>query len=160
VATTVDAELITALRTIGVAPDTYGPTVNTAASPRSVDVLGEGLAEALRPAQAHALVIWDTSDEAVLAHVVAFRLGVCVLRASELEGIIALDREVEPSARLVPLATCWSSRRLAAVRGVINSRGGRTVAVAAVLGSTALDEITDVPVVALVGTDRAAEFLS
>lgn len=157
-ATTVGAEAIAALRTIGVAPDAYGPTVNTAPSPRAVDVLGEGLAEALRPAQAHALVIWDTSDEAVLAHAVAFRLGVCVLRASELEGIIALDREVEPGARLVPLATCWTGRRLAALRGVIGARGGRTVAVAAVLGSAALDEL-DVPSVALVGPDQAAEFL-
>ncbi|WP_028927024.1 hypothetical protein [Pseudonocardia acaciae] len=148
-----------ALRTVGVASDTYGPTVNTALSPRAVDVLGEALADALRAVQPHALAIWDTSDEAVLAHAAAFRLGVCVLRASEVEGIITLDRDVDPDARLVPLATRWSGPRLSALRKVVTARGGRTVAVAAVLGSDALASVTDVPATALVDADSAAEFL-
>ncbi|MBO0849215.1 MAG: hypothetical protein J2P20_07125, partial [Pseudonocardia sp.] len=60
---------------------------------------------------------------------------------------------------LVPLATCWSARRLTVLRGVIAARSGQTVAVAAVLGSTALREL-DVPTAVLVGADQAGEFLS
>jgi hypothetical protein len=154
--TTAHSAVITALRTIGVTPDTYGPTLDTARSPRDVDVLGEGLAEEIRAAASPAaLVVWDTSDEAVLAHVVARYLGIGVLRAFEVEGLLGLDPDVGPGAPVALLATQWGERRLAILRKLVANRGGLTVAVAAALASPALDAVQDVPAVALASSDEA-----
>jgi hypothetical protein len=102
------------------------------------------------------LVVWDTSDEAVLAHAVARCLGVGVLRASEVEGRLGLDRDLEPGAPVVPLATQWVDRRLTTLRKLVENQGGRTVAVAAVLGSAALTAVRDVPTAALGTPDETA----
>jgi hypothetical protein len=162
VATTVNSAAIAALRTLGIAPDSYGPTINTARSPRDVDVVGGGLADEIRTRAAappRALVVWDTSDEAVLAHVAARRMEIGVLRASEVEGLLGLDRDLEPDAPVALLATQWSGRRLATLRRLIANRGGQIVAVAAVLDSPALAAVHDVPTVALVPSDDATTFL-
>jgi hypothetical protein len=162
VATTDNGPALTALRAVGIAPDTYGPTINTARSPRDVDVLGERLADAIRGGAAdppQALVVWDTSDEAVLAHAVARCLGVGVLRASEVEGRLGLDHDVEPGTPVVPMATQWVDRRLGTLRKLVENRGGRTVAVAAVLGSAALDAVRDVPTAVIGTADEASGLL-
>ncbi|TQM11791.1 hypothetical protein [Pseudonocardia kunmingensis] len=161
-ATTDNGPALTALRAVGIAPDTYGPTINTARSPRAVDVIGERLAGAIRgcavdPPQA--LLVWDTSDEAVLAHAVARCLDVGVLRASEVEGRLGLDRDLEPGTLVVPMATQWVDRRLATLRKLVDNRGGRTVAVAAVLGSAALAAARDVPTAAVGVLDEATGLL-
>jgi hypothetical protein len=163
VATTSRAAAIAALRSLGVAPDAYGPTVNTARSPRDVDVIGEGLADEFgtRAAAApQALVVWDTSDEAVLAHAVARRLGIGVLRASEDEGRLGLDRDLEPGTPVALLATRWDGRRLASLRKLVGSRGGEVVAVAAALDSGALADVRDVPTATLVAGDEAEGYFS
>ena len=162
-ATTGNAPAIAALNAVGVAPDSYGPTVNTARSPRDVEVIGERLADQIRglaiePPQA--LVVWDTSDEAVLAHVVARSLGVGVLRTSEVEGRLELDRHLEPGIPVVPMATQWVDRRLATLRKLLENRGGQTVAVAAVLGSATLAEVRNVPTAALGTLDETTGLLS
>ena len=162
-ATTVNAAAIAALRAVGVAPDTYGPTVNTARSPRDVDIVAEGLANEIRArtaAQPQALIVWDTSDEAVLAHAVARCLGIGVLRASEVEGMLGLDRDLESGVPVALLATQWGSQRLATLRKLISNRGGQTVAVAAALDSPALTAIRDIPTAALVTSDEATGFFS
>jgi hypothetical protein len=153
---------IAALRAVGIAPDTYGPTVNTARSPRDVDVIGERLADEVRhraAAPARSLVVWDTSDESVLAHAVARSLGTQVLRASEVEGRLGLDRDLERGAPVVLLATRWADRRLAALRKLVENRGGRTVVVAAVLDSPALAAVRDVPAAVLATADEATGLL-
>jgi adenine/guanine phosphoribosyltransferase-like PRPP-binding protein len=149
---------IAALRDIGVAPDTYGPSLNTAVSPGAVDIIAEALADSLSPTQPHAVVVWNTSDECVLAHAVARRLGVSVLRACEVEGLLSLDRDPPPDARLALLATQWSTRRLTALRNLVAARGGQSVAVAAALGSPALTSVRDLPVQAIVDATQTAEF--
>lgn len=150
--------LAAALRTLGVAEDTYGPTVNTARSPRAVDILGESLAESLRTVQATKLVVWNTCDEAVLVHSVAHHLSVGVSRASELEGVLSLNEDLGADARVVLLATQWSTQRLEIVRRLVTGEGGRIVAVAAVLSSETLAAVDDVPTVALLSADEAKEF--
>ena len=160
---TAHAAAIAALRALGVAPDAYGPNVNTARSPRDVDAIAEGLAHevgARSAAQPQALAIWDTSDEAVLAHAVARRLGIGVLRAFEVEGRLGLDRDLEPGMPVALLATQWDSRRLTSLRKLVSNRGGQTIAVTAALGSPALAEVRDVPTAALVTTDEAEAFFS
>ncbi|MHA6627110.1 hypothetical protein ACU61A_16880 [Pseudonocardia sichuanensis] len=161
-ATTDNGPALTALRAVGIAPDTYGPTVNTARSPRAVDVIGERLAGAISGCAVdppHALLVWDTSDEAVLAHAVARCLDVGVLRASEVEGRLGLDRDLEPGTLVVPMATQWVDRRLATLRKLVDNRGGRTVAVAAVLGSAALAAVRDVPTAEVGVLDEATGLL-
>ncbi|OLT08863.1 hypothetical protein BJF90_12110 [Pseudonocardia sp. CNS-004] len=157
-ATTTHSTVIAALRAVGVAEDAYGPTLNTARSPRDVDVLGARLAEEIRAVAAPtALVVWDTSDEAVLAHVVARSLDVGVLRAFEVEGILGLDPDIADGTPVALLATQWGERRLATLRTLVENRGGRTVAVAAALGSPALSAVPDVPAVSLAGADEATD---
>jgi hypothetical protein len=163
VATTVNAAPIAALRAVGVAPDTHGPTVNTARSPRDVDIVAEGLANDIRAriaAQPQALIVWDTSQEMVLARGAARCLGIEVLRASEVEGMLGLDRDLEYGVPVALLATQWSSQRLATLRKLISNRGGQTVAVAAALDSPPLTAERDVPTAALVTSDEATGFFS
>lgn len=149
---------VDALRTLGVAQDTYGRTVNTARSPGHVDVLGEALAEALRTAQPDTLVVWDTCDEAVLVHSVAHYLRAGVSRVTEMEGIVSVGETVTSAARIALLATQWSEPRLATLRRVVAGAGSETVAVAAVLPSEALAAVSDVRTVALLSADEAKEF--
>lgn len=146
-----------ALKTLGVAEDTYGPTVNTARSPEAVDVLGESLAESLRTVQAAKLAVWNTSDEAVLVHSVAHYLSVGVSRASEIEGVLSLNEDLGAGTRVVLLATQWSRQRLEILRRLVTSAGGRPVAVAAVLSSEALAAVDDVRTIALLSADEAKE---
>lgn len=147
-----------AVRTLGVAQDTYGRTVNTARSPRHVDALGEALAEALRPARPDTLVVWNTCDEAVLVHAVAHHLHTGVSRVTDMEGIVSVDEAVTSAARIVLLATQWSEPMLATLRRVVAGADGETVAVAAVLPSQALAAVADVRTVALLSADEAKEF--
>jgi len=155
VAPTAHSAVIAALRAVGVAPDAYGPTLNTAQSPRDVDVVGEGMAAQIRAVAAPAaLVVWDTSDEAVLAHVVARNLDVGVLRAFEVEGLLRVSPDIPAGAPVALLATQWSERRLANLRTLVANRGGQTVAVAAALTSPALAAVTDVPTTALADSDE------
>lgn len=154
-ATTAHSTVIAALRAVGVAPDAYGPTLNTAQSPRDVDVLGEGLAGEIRAVAAPAaLVVWDTSDEAVLAHVVARCLDIGVVRAFEVEGLLGVSPEIAAGTPVALLATQWGERRLASLRKLVANRGGQTVAVAAALTSPALAAVTDVPAAVLASSDE------
>lgn len=154
-ATTAHSAVIAALRAVGVAPDAYGPTLNTAQSPRDVDVLGAGLGGEIRAVAAPAaVVVWDTSDEAVLAHVVARYLDIGVVRAFEVEGLLGLSPQIAAGTPVALLATQWGERRLASLRKLVANRGGQTVVVAAALTSPALAAVTDVPTAALASSDE------
>ncbi|MBK1787567.1 hypothetical protein [Prauserella cavernicola] len=146
-----------AVRTLGVAQDTYGPTVNTGRSPRDVEVLGRALAESLRPRNPETLVVWNTSDEAVLAHAVARELGVIVRRASEVEGILALDEPMAPGTRVALVATTWDGRWLETLRRLVLGSGGELVVAAAVLGSDVLDAVSGLPTTSLVSANEVTE---
>lgn len=148
-----------AVRTMGIAEDTYGPTVNTARSPQDTEVLGGGLAALLRPAEASVLVLWNTADEAVLAHSIAHNLGVGIRRAHELEGVLSLNEELGVDDRVVLFATRWGERRLTMLHRLVNLGGAQAVAVAAVLHSPALDAVADLPLSALLSSDESAEFV-
>lgn len=146
-----------ALDTLGVASDTYGPTVNTGRSPRYVDVLGRALAEAVRPFRPETLVVWNTPDEAVLANAVALHLGVTVRRASEVEGILTLDEPIASGMRVALAATEWDGRWLATLRRLVFGSGGEIVVAAAVVGSPALDSVAELATVELVSSRETTE---
>jgi hypothetical protein len=86
--------------------------------------------------------------------------GMEVLRASEVAGIVGLDRDLESGVTVELLAIRWSSRRLASLRKLISDQGGQTVAVAAALDSPALTAVRDIPTAALVASDEATGFFS
>ncbi|GAA1210524.1 hypothetical protein [Prauserella alba] len=148
---------VSALRALGVAPDTYGPTINAARSPRDVEALGRALAESLRPSRPQNLVMWSTCDDAVLAHVTALNLDIPVTRASEVEGILSFDEPFAPGTRVALVATHWSGRRLSTLRRFVHGRGGEVVALGAVMASEALRDAADVPRTALVAEQTAGE---
>lgn len=150
---------VDALRELGVADDTYGPTVNTTSSP-DVDILGESLAERLAESRIATLAIWNTVDEAVLGHSIAHYLGSRVRRASELEGILTFSDKLDPGSRVALVATQWTGRRLASLRSLVSLSGAKPVAVAAVLHSPAVDEIDDIPKAVLISPRETEEFTS
>ncbi|TVT25878.1 hypothetical protein LWP59_18180 [Amycolatopsis acidiphila] len=149
----------TALRTLGVASDTYGPTINSGRSPRYVEVLGRALAESLRPSNSETLVVWNTPDDAVLAHAVALQLGVTVRRASEVGGILTLDEPIARGTRVALVATEWDGRWLETLRRLVLGSGGALVAAAAVVGSDVLDSVADRATIALLPSHEAKEFV-
>ncbi|MCR3722100.1 MULTISPECIES: hypothetical protein [Prauserella salsuginis group] len=150
----------TALRALGVAADTYGPTINASRSPRDVEALGRVLAESLSDSRPQKLVVWSTCDDAVLAHVVAVRLGISVTRASEVEGILTFDEPFSPGTRVALVATQWAGRRLATLRRFVTGQGGEVVALGAVIASESLDAAGDVPATALVPAREAKEVVT
>lgn len=135
-----------AVRAAGVSPDAYGPTLNTGAAPHAVETIGRALAEELRPYRPDVVAVWDGSDDAVLAHVVARSLDAAVLRASEEEGVVFFTSEVHHSGRVALLATVWESpRRLATLRALAGNRRLEVVAVASVLAPPSTMAPTDLP---------------
>jgi hypothetical protein len=149
--TTSDPEITAAVDKIGAALDTYGPTLNTASSPAAVETIGRGLAQALRSYRPGALAIWNTRDDAILAHVVARELGVIVLRADETDGVAALQPTGQ-GTRTVFLAAAWDDpRRIAVSRTLMTAGNAKLAALAAVFGTPALQAVKDVPTVYLTG---------
>ncbi|SEN18945.1 hypothetical protein [Nonomuraea pusilla] len=145
-----DGAVARALREIGTAPDTYGPTLNTGPSPGAVETIGRAMANALRGIRPGAMAIWNTSDEAVLAHVVGRELEVPVVRAEEIEGVVLLNPGVTPGTEVALIATTWDRpERVTTLLNLIATKQARAVAVAAVLRTPALDAITLLPTVCL-----------
>lgn len=143
-----DPAVATAIRAIGVAADMYGPTLNTAGSPAAVETIGRALADALREHRPDALLVWNTIDERVLAHVIGRELDTSVLYAGELEGIVTLRPGVASGTRVALVATAWEdARRLATLRALAGTEHTEVVAVAAVLQTPAQRAVEDLPIV-------------
>ena len=108
--------------------------------PRVVEETGRRLAAELARRLAEdkpsAVACWEVADDAVLAHVVARELGVPVWYALEVEGIVALDRDLQgPAAMVLVLERLESPSDVAGLAGVVANSGGRVVAVAAASGT-------------------------
>jgi hypothetical protein len=144
--TSPDTEIAAALASLGIGTDTYGPTLNTAASPAGVETLGVALAAALREHRIEAVAIWSTPDEAVLAHIVARELGAGVCHVDEVLGLVTLRPGIGPEARTALIATAWPEpARLATLRGVVGNHRARPAVVAAVVSTPVLRSVTDLP---------------
>ena len=149
-----DPRVIAALQEIGIDSDVCGPTLNTVASARAVETIGIALAGRLRAARPTGVAIWDSMDEAVLAHVVARELGVTATRAHESSGVVSFSPGPEPGARLAVIATLWKDpQRLEVLLSMAAHRQATVVAVSAVVSSPALDDVRACPVMTLVTPD-------
>ncbi|MGH3098808.1 MAG: hypothetical protein ACRDMV_22695 [Streptosporangiales bacterium] len=102
--------------------------------PTRVERVGTSLAENLSELRPSVVGCWDSSEDVVLAHVVARELGVGVRPAVEVEGIVSLLRPVGEGARVVLVAESFEPRSLAALAGVMRHDGGTVVGVGAVTG--------------------------
>jgi adenine/guanine phosphoribosyltransferase-like PRPP-binding protein len=127
--------------------------LNTSRSPDAVETLGVALARALRPYQPTALVTWNSTDNGVLAHVVARELHVAVVAAYEDLGLLSLDRDLPSEGVVAVIAGMWRTpRELSALRELVRNQGATVAVAAAVIDTESLrtTEATGLPTIALV----------
>lgn len=104
--------------------------------PARTEQMGGAIAAEMASLDVSAVVCWDLSEDAVLAHVVARELGVGLVRAVEIEGIVALLQPVAEGARVALVAETFRARTgLAGLSGVVTHGGGTVVAVGAATGA-------------------------
>lgn len=102
--------------------------------PARVERVGTSLAGQLGELHPSVVGCWDSSEDVVLAHVVARELGVGVRPAVEVEGIVSLLRPVGQGVRVALVGESFQHRSLAALAGVVRHDGGVVVGVGAVRG--------------------------
>ncbi|MFE5665896.1 hypothetical protein ACFQ7W_18410 [Streptomyces niveus] len=148
--------ILSGVRELGAATDAYGTTLNTQVSPAAADLIGRAVADAVRDLAPDRVSVWESSDEAVLAHVVALATGATVVRVADESGITSVTPGITPGDRVVLLATAWEPRRLQTMLGLLRGGGAEVAAVAAVLHTPALDAAGSVPVVSLLSEAEAS----
>jgi hypothetical protein len=101
--------------------------------PARTERVGTALAGRLRDKGITAVVCWDDSEDAVVAHVVARELGVGLRLAEEIEGIVTLERPLPENAVVALVAEELTARTaVAGLAGVVRHSGARVAAVATV----------------------------
>ncbi|MEV8311734.1 hypothetical protein AB0P36_31490 [Streptomyces flavidovirens] len=145
-----------AVRQLGVADDVYGTTLNTHVSPAATETVGQALANALGRPRPDRIAVWNTSDDAVLAHAVARAAGLTVVRVADETGVASVDPALVPGERVALLATAWEARRLNALITLVRATGAEVSAVLAVLDTPALRQGLSVPVLCLLPALDAA----
>lgn len=129
--------------------------LNTSRSPHAVETLGAALAQALRPFEPTTLVTWNSTDNGVLAHVVARELHVAVVAAYEDLGLLSLDRDLPAEAVVAVIAGMWRTpRELSALRELVRNQGATVGVAAAVIDTESLHTAaaTGLSTIALVST--------
>lgn len=113
--------------------------LNTSRSPEATETLGTELAVALRPYQPSALVIWSSTDNAVLAHVAARELHVEVVASYKDLGRLSLDRDLPPQAAVALIGGIWRTpRELSALQALVQNQGASVAVAAAVVETESL----------------------
>lgn len=101
--------------------------------PARTERVGTRLAQRLAGQGITAIVCWDASEDAVLAHVVARELGVGLRLADEIEGIVTLERTLPDGAVVAMVGAELTARTaVSGLAGVVRHSGGRVAAVATV----------------------------
>lgn len=104
--------------------------------PARTERMGKAIATEASALDVSTVVCWDLSEDAVLAHVVARELGVGLVRAVEIEGIVALLQPIADGARTALVAEIFRARTgLAGLSGVVAHAGGVVVAVGSASGA-------------------------
>lgn len=101
--------------------------------PRRTERAGGALARQLGDRGLTAVVCWNSSEDIVLAHVVARELGVELRLADEAEGIITLAAPLTPQDTVVLVGESMEQRNaVGGLAGVVDHVGARVTAVATV----------------------------
>lgn len=101
--------------------------------PARTERVGTRLAQRLAGQGITAIVCWDASEDAVLAHVVARELGVGLRLGDEIEGIVTLERTLPDGAVVAMVGAELTARTaVSGLAGVVRHSGGRVAAVATV----------------------------
>lgn len=108
-------------------------TSPTLDDPARTERVGARLAERLAGKGVTAVVCWDSSEDAVIAHVVARELGVGLRLADEVEGIITLEHPLPDDALVALVGEELTARTaVSGLAGVTRHSGARIAAVATV----------------------------
>ncbi|MHA4819598.1 hypothetical protein ACXZ65_35180 [Streptomyces aculeolatus] len=148
--------ILSGVRELGAATDAYGLTLNTQVSPAATDRIGRALADAVRHLEPDRISVWESSDEAVLAHIVALATDATVLRVTDESGITSASPAITPGDRVVPLATAWEPQPLQVMLGLLRGAAAEVTGVAAVLHTPALAAVDFPPVVSLLSEAEAS----
>jgi hypothetical protein len=115
------------------------PAFNAFADPAGTDSLGEILAERLSRFLATTVLVWDGSDESVLAHVVARHLGVKWARAFDDGGRLRYEGALDRGSSVVLLDDAYrNSQRIRGLHALARLSEANVVAAAALVTSQAL----------------------
>lgn len=123
------------------------------ASAVAAESVATSIAQQLKANGIQTIVTWDTPNTAVLAHIVSRELSCATALAHEQEGIVELTgcSFNEHDRTLVMSDEFETPNSLHALTGIAESRSLTVVAIAAILGTTPLDEYvqasTDITVV-------------
>lgn len=144
-------DLLAALNELGASASPYGRVLDTARAPAALEGIATAFADSLREYRPEVLLVWDTSDNAVLAHAVARRLGIDVARAFEQEGLLSFDPPLGEGRAAALIAASWDEKRwLYSLLEFTRTSGSHVVVVGAVVRTAAIDAVTDVPTVNLI----------
>lgn len=101
--------------------------------PRRTERVGGALARQLGDRGVTAVVCWNSSEDIVLAHVVARELGVELRLADEAEGIVTLAAPLTPQDTVALVGESLEGRNaVGGLAGVVDHVGARVAAVATV----------------------------
>lgn len=113
-----------------------GQEAAMATDPVRTETVGATLAAAMAGIDVSTVVCWDSSEDAMLAHVVARELGAHLVLAVEIEGIVSLLHPLAEDARVALVAEEFPARTgLAGLAGVVRHAGGRVAVVGLVTGA-------------------------
>jgi hypothetical protein len=105
-------------------------SLNLASDPQAVRALAQDLAAAIAQFSPDVVVHWNSTDHAVLAHVVAELLGVGRAEITEDLGLLTLDPDVRGLTRAVLVGTSFRFvLRTGSVRTMLEQSGVDLVAV-------------------------------
>lgn len=113
------------------------PKYSPLSDPIGAERLGATLAERVRAREPNVVVVWEDSEDAILAYIVARELGVRAVRTWNADGLVAHAGSLPPDAQALILADAFrDATPLLAMKAFIEQQGGLVTA-AAVLVKTA-----------------------
>jgi hypothetical protein len=121
--------------------------------PSGIASAGRTLAGKLAALRPDVLVVWDGPDDSVLAHVVAFELGLRWVRAYDEGGFVGHVGDLMPGARAIVMADAFDdNQRIRALQALVVQHGAFVIGAAALVRTEALSRAAT-----LVGTIVTAD---
>jgi hypothetical protein len=114
------------------------PKYNPLRDPEGAERLGKAIAERARHLDPKVIVVWEETEDAVLAHIVARELDVRAVRTWNEEGLVAHTGPLHEADRALILADAFRDVvPLRAIKAFVEQQGGEVVGVAALVETQA-----------------------